>query len=198
MKIKILNINNALPDINGTSKKGFLYTVKHWNCNIEINGKQAQNIEVKTMDKNLALELKEYEVEEKNYNGILSYQIVKQSTWKKGGSGYSNTIYTRQEYDALWNHAFNMVFPFVKNVPDMFNRLQVTSSMMATYIISATKAGVKIDGVLNQPDKKPDNNQASDLQKPEYQQKGKQFLDKHKDDQDNLHFDPDEDNDIPF
>lgn len=41
-------------------------------------------------------------------------------------------------------------------------------------------------------------NQAQDLQQLQYQQSGKQFLDKHKEDQD-LHFDPDEDLDnIPF
>ena len=47
--------------------------------------------------------------------------------------------------------------------------------------------------------KNKQQNQASDLQQSQYQQSGKQFLDKHKEDQDNLHFNPNEDDsDVPF
>lgn len=56
---------------------------------------------------------------------------------------------------------------------------------------------VVLNGIKDQTSKQP--NQATDLQKPEYKQSGKQFLDKHREDQeDNLHFDPEEDQKIPF
>ena len=53
--------------------------------------------------------------------------------------------------------------------------------------------------ITNNINNSADKNQASGLQQPQYQQSGKQFLDKHKEDQNNLHFDPDEDlENIPF
>jgi hypothetical protein len=189
MKIKILNINNVLPDITGTSQKGFAYTVKHWNCNVEINGKQAQNIEVKTMDKNLVLELKEYEVEEKNYNGILSYQIVKQSTWKRGG--YNKPSYTKQEYNDLFKMALTKLKINLDEISED-NRIKLCIS----YLIGAKDAGVKAD---HEKVNKKDNNQASDLQKPEFQQNpAKSFLEG-KNPEEDLSVDWDEDDSqIPF
>ena len=166
MKIKILKITTFLPDITGTSKKsGFPYTIKHWMCDVEVNGENKASIEVKYMGKNFELELKEYEADENIYNGITSYQIQKQTTG--GGSKYSRPTYTQKEYDALWSHALKKMANYIEKTPEL----------VSTYVISAVNSGVKVE------EKKQENNQAQDLQQPQYQQSGKQFLDKHRDDQ---------------
>jgi len=189
MKIKILNIVNALPDIEGVGKaSGKPYYYKHWICNVDLEGRQIPNTEIKVSGKDSTLELKEYEVEEKNYNGILSYQIVKQSTWKKGG--YNKPSYTKDEYNALFKLALTKL-KIDLNAISEDNRIKLCIS----YLIGAKDAGVKADKVNVA---KPEENQASDLQKPEYQQNAADKFLKEKASDESLEVDWTDDPGIPF
>lgn len=71
----------------------------------------------------------------------------------------------------------------------------------ATYTIKQSKAGEYFIDPKEKFEvyKKPQHNQASNLSNPQYQQQGKKFLDKHKEDQEpNFNDEHMQDSDIPF
>jgi len=160
MRIKILSINQVLPDITGVGKQSQKpYSIKHWFCNIEVNGQVIQNIEVKIMDKNFNLELKEYEAEEKLFNNIKSYQIVKDKptgTFNK----WSKPVYTMREYDSLFQHAIKKIqgMEYLNSIDDKNVKADILCRLISTYIISATAGGVKIEEKKPEEKKEPDPN----------------------------------------
>jgi hypothetical protein len=132
MKIKIIKINQVLPDINGLSKQNKPYKIKHWLCDIELNEKIYKNIEIKTMLINFNIELKEYEVQQQIYNNIASYKIQKENnTYQKS----YKILYTLDEYDKMWLHALEKMKNYIDKNPEF----------ISTYIISAIEHGVKYD-----------------------------------------------------
>ena len=185
MKIKILKINTFLPDITGTSKKGFPYVIKHWMCDIEVNGEKKSSIEVKYMGKNFDLELKEYEVNESIYNGIASYQIQKQQQEKKWG--YNKPNYTKREYNDLFKMALTKLKINLDKISED-NKIKLCIS----YFIGAKDLGVKTDIIK-------EDNQAKDLQKAEYQQNSTEKFLKEKNPEEDLSVDWEKDEEeIPF
>jgi hypothetical protein len=153
MKIKIISIIQQLPDVQGNNKTtGKPYTMKHWSCNILVNGQQIP-CEVKSFDTALMLEMgKEYEAEPKTYNGVTSYQIVNE---KKGFSkgGYSKPTYTKHEYNELFKYALNMTGIDVKALTED-NKCKI----FATYFIGAKDSSVKIEAEAKQQPQPPQNN----------------------------------------
>jgi hypothetical protein len=163
MKIKIISIIQQLPDVQGNNKTtGKPYTMKHWYCEVFVNGQQAP-YEVKSFDTALMLEMgKEYEAEPKTYNGITSYQIVSErKAFSKGG--YSRPTYTKHEYNDLFKYALNMTGIDVKALNED-NKCKI----FATYFIGAKDSNVKIEAEnKQQPHPQQNNTQPVDNGYPE-------------------------------
>ena len=139
MKIKIINIKQQLPDIQGNNKTtGKSYTVRHWNCDVEVNG-QVVTSEIKSFDTSLFLEAnKEYEAEAKTFNNTTSYQIVKEKT----GGGFSRipkVTYSLKEYNDLFLHSLKKC-----SIDVAFLSEENRCKIFATYFIGIKDCGIKI------------------------------------------------------
>jgi len=73
------------------------------------------------------------------FNKKLHYKLKDPATSQFKGSSRQRTTYTLQEYDALFNHATEVIEKISKKVGQPF-----ISSMVSTYIISAVNSGVKV------------------------------------------------------
>lgn len=166
MKIKILKI---LEEKKPFEPQGKFYKIFEFAVKGELDGVLKDYLILKSFTKNRPdiKENIEVNVDEQTNQYGTCYIIQKEKQDKKWG-GYSKPTYTQREYDLLFSHAFNVIKPFVKIVDNPFERLQVTSSLLATYLISAANAGVKIE----QLDKKLDKKDPA-----------KKFVDDHKEDQ---------------
>lgn len=156
MKIKVTKIEQQLPDVQGNNRQtGRSYTMKHWVCGVEINGMMKGNYEIKTFDTSQIIEAgQEYEVEEKTYNNIISYQIVKE---KSGNSwGKQKTSYSLREYSLLFSHALLKIqgIEGLNQIQDPFQKWDIITRLTSTYIISAVNTGVKV------PDNKQGENES--------------------------------------
>jgi hypothetical protein len=162
MKIKILKINQRLPDITGTNQKGFPYVVTQWNCDILVNGQSLQFQTVKTMEKNFLIQQgNEYEVRKDDFTNrqtgqrTISYMIEKE---KKRWGASKKPSYTKKEYNDLFLYALNKCGIVVPELTQE-NKCKI----FATYFIGAKDAGVKIlDTKQSEPPQQNENDTFDD------------------------------------
>ena len=149
MKIKIQNVLKVNPVFNGVSKQsGKPYTVHKWSVMGSLDGATDELLELSAMTDVNPQPGTEFEVEEKTYNGNVSYSI-KNATgsgqkWD-GKKQWSKPVYTLTEYDALFDHAIDKV------TEKMGGITPETIPLISTYIISAVNSSVKINGTSEKP-----------------------------------------------
>ena len=81
-----------------------------------------------------------YDVEKTfTFNKKLHYKLKDPNASQVKGGGRQRTTYTLQEYDALFDHATEVIGRISKKVGEPF-----ISTLVSTYIISAVNSGVKV------------------------------------------------------
>lgn len=131
-----LVVKEILDTGNPYKPEGKNYTKYEWIVSGSIDGNEQKFITVVSFAQ---IELKsgsEYEVDESEWKGKKTYTI---KTSSKGfqKSNWSKPVYSLEEYDALFNHAFKFITSKVKEQ-------ELANPLISTYIISAIQSSVKI------------------------------------------------------
>lgn len=112
------------------------YTIYEWIVSGTIDGEDRKLMTLKSFSNLTVQSGAEYNVEQKEWKGKISYTVSKESKpFQK--SGWSKPIYTLEEYDNLFNHAFKFI---TSKVSDQ----ALANPLISTYIISAIQSNVKL------------------------------------------------------
>ena len=165
MKIKILKI---LETKQPFQPQGKMYKIYEWAVKGLLDNNEKEYLIVKAFSFIEVKENIELEVKEQTNQYGTCYIVEKQKQNKNWG-GYNKPSYTKQEYNDLFKMALKKLKINLDEISED-NKIKLCIS----YLIGAKDAGVKAD---HEKEYKKDNNQASDLQKPEFQQNpAKSFL----------------------
>jgi len=152
-KVKILSIQSG-PEFYDGGK----YKIWSYNVNATVNG-VPDTIIVKAfseMQKECLKPGYEGEFDVDDYKGKISYKcpFIKKENYfsgKKGGD-WGRPSYSLEEFDALFVHACGAA---VRGATVL--KIEPSHELAATYIISATQAGVKVGGTSPCQEAKPDS-----------------------------------------